>query len=113
MTDAQKYSADEKFLRLSKKYIFFYIAHDLIFKSRAIEIKDKSEPQSLEKQKLKFSYLYAIGDNLIQWVTHLVLELGESDYIRLNEIISILNIWRDQQIYDQSFIERLKCYILP
>lgn len=98
---------------MSKKYIFFYIAHDLIFRSRQINAGMEIEPQTLEEQKSKFSYIYAIGDHLIQWVTHLVLEMGETDYVRLNEIIQILQIWKNEQIFEAKFINQVCCYIMP
>jgi hypothetical protein len=49
----------------------------------------------LEKklERLKFSYIYAIGDQLMNWTCFLCLELGETDHYRLDEILSILNIW--------------------
>ena len=72
---------------------------------------DSGEEKKLER--LKFSYIYAIGDQLMNWTCFLCLELGETDHYRLEEILSILNIWQDQFIFTKAFIDQLKVYILP
>ena len=89
--------------QLSKKYIFFYVAHDLIFKSKAfafeeqlLESDDAADNKPKAQKVDKFSYIYAIGDALQTWVSHICFDLGETDYFRLNEIVQILDIWETQ-----------------
>ena len=59
------------------------------------------------------AYVYAIGDNLMAWTSYLCLENGESDYYRLNEIVNMLDLWDNQFIFQNTFINLLKLYVLP
>ena len=75
---------------------------------------DPSDPtQNQEVEVRQYAYVYAIGDQLQTWVSHLCFHLGESDYYRLNEILQILNIWQQEQIYQKRFIDLLKRYLIP
>lgn len=59
-------------------------------------LQKKGEDGSMEHQEVevdKLAYVYAIGDNLQQWITHLCLELGETDYFRIKEVLNVLNLW--------------------
>lgn len=89
-----QFEGDAKPDEISKKYIFFYISHDLIFKSKelnietqVLEIDPENEALNEELEIDKLSYVYAIGDHLQTWISHLCFHFGESDYYRLNEIL--------------------------
>ena len=60
--------------QLDKKYLLFYVAHELIFKSL-----DRGSAEGEDR----FAWVRAIGDNLTQWVASLVLFQGEKDFFRL------------------------------
>ena len=75
-----------------------------LMQKRRQEVEAGSEVEK-KLERLKFSYIYAIGDQLMVWTCHLCLELGETDYYRLNEILQILNIWQDQFIFTKTFID--------
>ena len=62
----------QKEANLEKKYLLFYIVHELMFKSL-------EQPGSGDK----FAYVRAVGDNLSTWIASLVLHQGETDYFRL------------------------------
>jgi hypothetical protein len=115
---------------LSKKYLFFYLAFDLIFKTKQMKgttvedspniirqmLQKKAADGTLEHEVVeadKLAYVYAIGDNLQQWVTYLCLDVCETDYARLKEILNVLNLWEQQFIYQKKFIDRLKLFIGP
>lgn len=68
--DRSQFETDE----LPKKYLLFYVAHELMFKSLEVEQQDNWD---------KFAYIKAIGDNLTQWTACLSLHYGESNHIRL------------------------------
>jgi hypothetical protein len=66
-----QFEGDAKPDEISKKYIFFYISHDLIFKSKelnietqVLEIDPENEALNEELEIDKLSYVYAIGDHL-------------------------------------------------
>jgi hypothetical protein len=46
-----------------------------------------------------YSFVYAVGDNLEDWIKHLCYIQGESDFYRLSEIVNILDLWESQMIF--------------
>lgn len=83
-----QFSGESKNEDLQKKYIFWYVAHDLIFKSKNLSLETQTLEGSTEPIAIdKLQYIYQIGDNLAQWTSYLCFDLGESDYYRLNEVL--------------------------
>lgn len=59
------------------------------------------------------AYVYAIGDHLQKWIVNICLERCESNYMRLNSILNVLDLWDTQFIFQHSFIHRLKIFLMP
>lgn len=55
-------------MSLPKKYLFFYIAHDLIFKTKdrqmSLQIYESDSKQRQEVEVSNLAYIAAIGDSL-------------------------------------------------
>jgi hypothetical protein len=104
-----------------KKYLLFFVAHELIFKSREFSkgrqvlesiLADGSKSrQELEVDSL--AYIRAIGDNLQQWITHFCLVQGETDYYRLNVVVNLLDLWDSHFIFQKTFTDTLRLFIMP
>ena len=108
---------------ISKKFLFFYIAHELMFNTMNMQLPagncqtlngadiGQSNHQLLKVDKE--AYVKAVGDNLDAWCAYLCLELGESDYFRLNKILNLFNSWQQYGIFKKSFIDYIRRIVLP
>ena len=112
-----KHEHHDPSVSLPKKYLFFYIAHDLIFKTKdrqmTVQIYESDSKQRQEVEVTNLAYIAAIGDVLQTWTSYLCLDLNEQDYVRLNEVLNILEIWDSNYIYDKKFLNGLRLYIQP
>ena len=89
---------------LDKKYLLFYIAHEVIFKSLDRGSSDLED---------RFAWVRAIGDNLTQWVASLVLVQKEHEFYRLQEMNNLFELWAQNSIYSKGFISTIKRFYLP
>jgi len=129
-TTRQDVDYQELSKNMAKKFLFFYIAHELMFRSMTmtgkmgtqlmksedytpIEGQIRSDQNNVAVPIDKFAYVKAIGDHIEIWCAHLCLELGESDYYRLNKIMQLINMWEQNGMFSKSFIDLMRRYILP
>ena len=112
-----KHEYHDHSVSLPKKYLFFYIAHDLIFKTKdrqvPLQLFEDENKQRHEVEVDSLAYIKAIGDSLQIWVSYLCLDMNEQDYVRLNEVLNILDLWDNNYIYDKKFISGLRLYVQP